>query len=100
MSESNYLPSGLSHKQLKNLLKNAPKDCFLETNGAEDMIEGKNELNEILIKWSHTSEELLNLLNRKDSHSMRNRDQKSLIALGALKSYLSLAMQANKEAFE
>ncbi len=95
---SNFDPSelSLSYKELHKLLDNAPKEKGLPSDPENKDKLSKEFLNELLIKWTSISEELLKELKQKDSKALTNSNPKSLMALGALESHLFLAIQAKE----
>ncbi len=56
-------------------------------------------LEELLNSWANTSTDLIDALTQKDSCLLEGRKPKSIMALGAFKAHLSMAIQA-KKAFE
>ena len=54
------------------------------------------KLNDLIINWKEISQEILLTLNKKEQISTKNKNPKSLIALGAMGSYINMALQALK----
>ena len=81
-------------KQLNKLFSKARKNNQIPSENSEFSSTEKDSFQKLLIKWESTSKELLDELAKKDSILFRNRNPKSLMALGALESYLTLALQA------
>ncbi len=99
MSNFNSSPIAISHKQLNKLLASAPKEQFTSTEEQEMSSEIEKEFNELLFEWTTTSKKLLSKLKNIDKNPINKKKTRSLMALGALESYLLLAIQA-KEASE
>ncbi len=99
MSDFNSSPIALSHKQLNKLLASAPKEKFTSTDDQEMSSEIEKEFNNLLLEWTTISKKLLSNLKNIDNNPTNKKRKRSLMALGALESYLLLAIQA-KEASE
>ena len=54
------------------------------------------KLNDLIINWKEISQEILLTLNKKEQISTKNKNPKSLIALGAMGAYINMALQALK----
>ena len=96
MESLNPLPKAISHKELGSLLKNAQKcnkDSIIIND--ENLIKAE-KFKESLKLWVEQSEELLNILNRKENFILEGRTPKSLMALGAMESHLNISLQALK----
>ena len=96
MSEFNSLPSSISHKQLDALmalakLKNKALDSEVTKKSNE-----REDFESLLINWSNISNELLNILKRKEPSIIEGRNPSYLMALGALESHLNMAIHAKK----
>ena len=99
MSDFNSPELALSHKQLNDLLSKAPKENFVSTCNENTQLGDQKVFNDLLIEWSAVSQKLLKELRKKDKSAIKDRSPKSIMALGALESYLFLSIQA-KEASE
>ena len=97
MSDSNPIPIALSHKQLNKLLNSAPKESLGKELTSEDQITQKHDFERLLSSWESISKQLLEDLRRKNDIYLTNKNPKSLMALGALESYLFLALQAKEQ---
>ena len=95
MKDFNSSPASVSHKQLNKLLASAPKDISLEQNDINMNLKEIEDFNDLLNEWREGSQSILSKIKRKDSNLFKNRNQKSLMSLGALESYLTLAFQAS-----
>ena len=56
------------------------------------------EFNELISNWSESSKRLLLILNQKKEITTKNKNSKSLMALGAMGAYINMALQALKSA--
>ena len=93
MKDFNSSPASASHKQLNKLLASAPKDISFEHNDTN--FKEIEDFNDLLNQWREASQSILSKIKRKDSNLFKNRNHKSLMSLGALESYLTLAFQAS-----
>ena len=94
MSDFNSSPIALSHKQLNQLLASAPKEKFSSTDDQVISSDAQTEFNDLLSEWAELSHKLLKELKNKNNSLINNKKPKALMALGALESYLQLAIQA------
>ena len=97
--DNNQFPqNAISHKQLNILLNKAKKDTSsIETTENDEFYE--NQEFKILTKdWTKTSQKILNILNKKNQFSTKNKSPKSLMAFGAMGAHISMALQALKAA--
>ena len=88
-------PKAISHKELKNLLKKAKKEILLDTTDDNESNETQ-ELNDLIINWTKTSQKILKVLQKKDPKTSNNMSSKSLMAFGAMGAHISMALQALK----
>lgn len=96
MTDFNSSPIALSHKQLNKLLASAPKEKFSSKDGQGISSETELEFNDLVSEWASLSYKLLTKLKSKDNDIINNKKPKSLMALGAMESYLLLAVQAKE----
>ena len=59
-------------------------------------LEESKKLEELLLKWTSISKKVVNDISNLDSNSLEKKNPNYLIALGALQSYLRLAIQAKE----
>ena len=63
----------------------------------EDHESYKNqEFNALITDWTEKSQKILLMLNKNDQISTKNKNSKSLIALGAMGAHINMALQALK----
>jgi len=63
--------------------------------GNDEFLESQ-EFNDLIKDWTKTSKKILESLNKKDQVLTKNRNSKSLIALGAMGAHINMALQALK----
>ncbi len=97
MSDSSSLPKAISHKQLDALLHRAKKNSPSSSHATDEVTEENEAFEQLLLNWTSLSKDLLNTLNKKSSTLIATRDQKSLMALGALSVHLSMALKAKED---
>ena len=96
MEEFKNLPSSMSHKKLKSLLSTAQKEFELK-----DHIKAENNptnfaLNELLICWADLTKKLSNEFQSKNICLEKNKETKSIMALGAMEAHINMALNAYK----
>ena len=96
MNNNHLSPNAISHKELNVLLTKAKKEIStIETSGNDEIIENQ-DFNHLIKDWTKTSQKILLMLNKKDKVLTKNRNPKSLIALGAMGAHINMALQALK----
>ena len=96
MDKNQFLPNQISHKDLNELLCKAKKELLsIETSSTIEINENQ-EFNSLISDWTRISKKILLILNKKDHLSTKNRNSKSLIALGAMGAHINMALQALK----
>ena len=94
MSNNQFSPNAISHKELNTLLTKAKKEIFSsETSGNHD-IDKNQEFNDLIKEWANLSKNILLTLNKRDQISTKNRNSKTLIAFGAMGAHINMALQA------
>ena len=63
-----------------------------ENNGINE----NQEFNDLIKDWRKASKKILLMLNEKDQVPTKNRNSKSLMALGAMGAHINMALQALK----
>ena len=58
--------------------------------------EKEKEFNDLIINWTETSQKILLMLNNKHQIVTKNRNPKSIMALGAMGAHINMALQALK----
>ena len=96
MDKNQFLPNGISHKELNALLCKAKKEILSIENRSTIEINENQEFNSLISEWASISRKILVILNTKDHLSTKNRNSKSLIAFGAMGAHINMALQALK----
>ena len=96
MSNNHFSPNAISHKELNALLTKARKEISnIETTWDHEVNENK-EFNNLITEWTEISHKILEILNKKDNFSTKNRHPQSLMAFGAMGAHIKMALQALK----
>ncbi len=96
MNNNHLTPNSISHKELNDLLNKAKKEISTIGTSRNDQIIENQELNELIEDWTTISQKLLLMLDKKDQVLTKNKDPKSLMALGAMGAHINMALQALK----
>ncbi len=94
MVEFPDLPNKISHKELNSLLTSASKEKQRQEPEAPVCSFEKEEFNDLLNKWGEVSKDLLRLLQEKDKSILEGMNPQKAMALGILKTHLTMALQA------
>ena len=95
MNLKNSSPNSISHKELSILLKKAFKEKVIDEYPSDE-VEQTEKFNQLLSCWSEKSHQILHMLNKKEALVTKDKNSKSLIALGAMGAHLNMALQALK----
>ena len=90
------MPDSISHKKLNSILANARKELSSTDTSENENINENQEFNDLITNWSETSQKILLIMNKKDQVLTKNRNPKSLMALGAMGAHINMALQALK----
>ena len=96
MNNNQFSPNAISHKELNALLKKAKKEMLTSQSFENDKINKSEEFNDLIKDWTETSKKILLMLNNKDLVSTKNRNSQSLMAYGAMRAHINMALQALK----
>ena len=96
MKNNQPLPNSISYKELNKLLKEASKENTTIKTQKDFKISEKEEFNQLLSSWSDKSNQLLSLLKKKEAIINKDRESKSIMALGAMSTHINMALQALK----
>tara|TARA_Y100001968_G_scaffold105826_1_gene95705 strand:+ start:285 stop:593 length:309 start_codon:yes stop_codon:yes gene_type:complete len=96
LNNNHLTPNSISHKELNDLLNKAKKEISTIGTSRNDQIIENQELNELIEDWTTISQKLLLMLDKKDQVLTKNKDPKSLMALGAMGAHINMALQALK----
>ena len=96
LNNNQFSPDSISHKELNAFLNKVKKETF-SLNTCKDLEINKNQdFQDLIIKWTETSQKILLILNKKDKVLIKNRNPKTLMALGAMGVHINMALQALK----
>ena len=96
MKDFNSIPTSISHKKLNAFFVKAHKE-FEKKDGQSNLYSDKSEeFNNLITKWSLSSEELLAGLNANKKYLNKDKNPNSLMALGAMEVHIKMAIQAFK----
>ena len=93
--DNNHFPqNAISHKELNSLLKKAKKEITsIETSNNHECIEHQ-ELNDLIKNWTEASQKILLMLQKKEQVLTKNTTPKSLMAFGAMRAHINMALHA------
>ena len=96
LSNSHFPQNAISHKALNDLLIKAKKDISsINTSENNQTIEDQ-EFNNLIKTWTETSRRLLLMMNKEQKILTENTNPRSLMAFGAMKVHINMALQALK----
>ncbi len=90
--------NSISHRELLALMNKAKKEITPIDSSEFHENERKQEFDDLISKWTETSQEILLTLNKKEPFLTKNRNPKSLMAFGAMGAHINMAIQALKAA--
>ena len=96
MSNNQFSPNAISHKELNALLTKAKKEISSIGISGKNEINEEQEFNNLITDWTTTSNKILLMLKKKDEFFSKNKNPKSLIAFGAMAAHINMALQALK----
>ena len=96
MKKNHLSPNSISHKDLNALLTKAKKEIPTITMAENDEFFESQEFNDLIKDWTETSKKILESLNKKDQVLTKNKNSRSLIALGAMGAHINMALQTLK----
>ena len=77
------------------MIKAKKEILSIETSVNDEIIKNQ-ELNDLIKDWKKTSRKILLMLNKTDQVSTKNRNPKSLLAMGAMGAHINMALEALK----
>ena len=102
MEEFNALPASISHKELNKLMAAALKEESRKLNHKSEPLSKEHCKNhpECLNNWEKLSHEILEMLSQKNGKLLKGKQPEALIALGAMRAHISMALHAYKASKE
>ena len=98
MTNNNFSPNAISHKELNSLFNKAKKENAPSPSSTDNEIIQNEEFNNLISNWSDTSQKILLMLLKKEKIITKNRNPKSVMAFGAMGAHINMALQALKAA--
>tara|TARA_Y100001968_G_C18849514_1_gene477442 strand:+ start:189 stop:506 length:318 start_codon:yes stop_codon:yes gene_type:complete len=96
LNNNHSSPDAISHKDLSSLLTKAKKEIHpIRTSENHEIIENQ-ELNNLITDWRKISQKVLLMLKKEDQVTTKNKNPKSLMAIGAMGAHINMALQALK----
>tara|TARA_Y100001968_G_C19316418_1_gene696941 strand:+ start:675 stop:983 length:309 start_codon:yes stop_codon:yes gene_type:complete len=96
LTNNHFSPNAISHKDLNILLNKAKKDNQSKDALTDHENYKNEEFKNLISNWSETSQKILLLLNKEEQIVNKNRNSKSIMALGAMGAHINMALQALK----
>ena len=96
MNNNQFSPDAISHKDLNAFLNKAKKELLSIEISESHEINENQEFNDLITEWTTISQKILLMLHKKDQLLTKNKNPKSLMALGAMGAHLNMALQALK----
>ncbi len=99
LSDFSSVPNQISHKDLNSLLLSAFKESQSNNNddAQTENLTQKEQLESLLLEWSHISNQVVQIIKKKNPSIINNLNSRQAMALGALEVHLSMAIQAGNE---
>ena len=94
LNNNQFSQDSISHKELQRFLKLAKKD--ITPIDFSDKIKEDEDFSDLIQSWTETSKKLLQKLGSKDKFLSKNKNSKTLMALGAMGAHITMALQALK----
>ncbi|MBW3042543.1 MATH domain-containing protein [Prochlorococcus marinus] len=88
--------NAISHKALKSLLKKAKKEFPSVSISKNENINENQDFNNLITDWTEASQKILLVLNKGEKGLNKDRNPKTLMALGAMGAHINMALQALK----
>ena len=96
MDKNHFSQKAISHKELNDFLIKARKDVSLNDSSENNILKEEQVFNDLVNSWSETSRKILVIMNDKEKVFTKNKNPKSLMALGAMGAHINMALQALK----
>ena len=96
MINDQFSQDAISHKELSAFLIKAKKDILSKDSSENKKIKAEQEFNDLVKKWTETSQKILLIMNKEYKVFSDNSNPKSLMAFGAMGAHINMALQALK----
>ena len=96
MSNNQFSPNSISHKELNSFMVKAKKEILPNEEALNNENSQDQKFNDLVKDWTKTSKNILLMMKEKEKISQNNPNPKSLLALGAMGAHINMALQALK----
>ena len=96
MNNNQFSKNAISHKELNDFLIKAKKDTSSINISKNIQKQENQEFNDLIKTWTETSQKILLMMSKEQKVLAENRNQKSLMAFGAMGAHINMALQALK----
>ena len=96
MNNNQFSQNAISHRELNDFLIKAKKDISSVNNSENNQIKENQEFNDLIKTWTETSQKILLMIHNDDKVLTQNRNPKSLMAFGAMRAHINMALLALK----
>ena len=96
MSNNQFSPNSISHKELNSFMVKAKKEILPNEEALNNENSQDQKFNDLVKDWTKTSKNILLMMKEKEKISQHNTNPKSLLALGAMGAHINMALQALK----
>ena len=96
MSNNQFSPNSISHKELNSFMVKAKKEILPNEEALNNENSQDQKFNDLVKDWTKTSKNILLMMKEKEKISQNNTNPKSLLALGAMGAHINMALQALK----
>ncbi len=96
MSNNQFSPNSISHKELNSFMVKAKKEILPNEEALNNENSQDQKFNDLVKDWTKISKNILLMMKEKEKISQNNPNPKSLLALGAMGAHINMALQALK----
>ena len=96
MSNNQFSPNAISHKELNSFMIKAQKEILPNEKALNIENTQDQKFNDLVKDWTKISKNILLMMKEKEKISQNNPNPKSLLALGAMGAHINMALQALK----
>jgi len=96
LNNNQFSKNAISHKELNDFLIKAKKDTSSINISKNIQKQENQEFNDLIKTWTETSQKILLMMSKEQKVLAENRNQKSLMAFGAMGAHINMALQALK----
>ena len=96
MNNNQFSQNAISHRELNDYLIKAKKDISSINTSENNQIKENQEFNNLIKTWTETSQKILLMMHKEEKVLTKNKNPKSLLALGAMGAHINMALKALK----